>query len=76
LACQLAQGLRLEDAAENGQVSLNTMRTHLRRIFCKTGTDRQADLVRLILSGPAQMVRPVLSDVVASARKLRVLAAT
>ena len=56
MASLVAQGNRLEDAAEDLGVSLNTVRTHLKRIFAKTGTDRQADLVRLILSGPAQIL--------------------
>lgn len=55
LAALLAQGLRLEDAATDLGVSLNTVRTHLKRIFSKTETDRQAALVRLILSGPARI---------------------
>ena len=55
LAALLAQGLRLEDAATELGVSLNTVRTHLKRIFSKTETDRQAELVRLILSGPARI---------------------
>lgn len=55
LASLIAQGWRLEDAAEDLGVSLNTVRTHLKRIFAKSGTDRQADLVRLILSGLAQI---------------------
>ncbi len=56
LAALLAQGLRLEDVAADLDVSLNTVRTHLKRIFSKTGTDRQAELVRLILSGPARIM--------------------
>ena len=56
LAALLAQGLRLEDVAADLGVSLNTVRTHLKRIFSKTGTDRQAELVRLILSGPARIM--------------------
>jgi len=32
-------------------VSMNTVRTHLKRVFAKTGTARQADLVSLLLSG-------------------------
>jgi len=36
-------------------VSLNTTRTHLKRIFMKTGARTQSDLVRLLLSGPAQL---------------------
>ena len=53
LARLLAQGRRLEEAAKELGVSLNTVRTHLKRIFGKAGTDRQADLVRVILTSAA-----------------------
>jgi DNA-binding CsgD family transcriptional regulator len=29
-------------------ISPSTVKTHLRRLFAKTGTDRQADLVKLV----------------------------
>jgi hypothetical protein len=29
-------------------ISVSTVKTHLRRLFAKTGTDRQADLVKLV----------------------------
>ena len=29
-------------------ISENTVRTHLHRLYAKTGTERQADLVKLI----------------------------
>lgn len=51
LASLLAQGFRLEDLAAKLGISLNTARTHLKKIFMKTDTDRQVDLVRIILSG-------------------------
>ncbi len=50
LASLLVQGLKLDDAAEYLGVSLNTVRTHLKRIFLKTGCDRQSEVVRIILS--------------------------
>ena len=34
--------------AEAMGISTSTVKTHLRRLFAKTGTDRQADLVRLV----------------------------
>ena len=49
LACGLASGLSVQDAAAAMHVKLETARTYLRSIFSKTGTNRQADLVRLIL---------------------------
>ena len=56
LARLLAQGRRPEEAAAELGVSLNTVRTHLKRIFGKAGTDRQADLVRTILTSAAAVL--------------------
>lgn len=44
----LLQGARLEDYAERAGISMNTARTHLKSIFAKTETTRQAELVRLL----------------------------
>jgi DNA-binding CsgD family transcriptional regulator len=49
LACRLASGQSVQDAADAMHVKLETARTYLRSIFSKTGTNRQVDLVRLIL---------------------------
>jgi DNA-binding CsgD family transcriptional regulator len=49
----LSRGLSLEQAADQRGVSLNTARGQLKRIFSKTQTNRQAELVRLVLQGPA-----------------------
>lgn len=53
LALQLLQGNRLEESAHALGISLNTARTHLKRALNKTDTRRQADLIRLLLTGPA-----------------------
>jgi DNA-binding CsgD family transcriptional regulator/PAS domain-containing protein len=50
LATSLAQGKTLQDCAGEAAVSLNTVRTHLQRIFSKTGVRRQAELIRLIMT--------------------------
>ena len=50
LALLLADGLTLDEAAEQMNVRRNTARTHLRSIFCKTGVTRQTMLVRLLLN--------------------------
>ena len=50
LAIALAQGVRLADHAESVGISLNTVKTLLSRVFRKTETARQAELVRLLLS--------------------------
>lgn len=54
LACQLASGATLDQAAEAARVSVNTARTHLARVFGKTGTCRQSQLVTLVLLTAAQ----------------------
>lgn len=51
----LAQGMTLEEAAEARGVSMNTARSHLKRSFAKTGTSRQGELVRLVISGVGSM---------------------
>ena len=47
----------LEHIAEASGISKETARTHLRRIYSKTATHRQAELVSLILTGPAVLRR-------------------
>jgi DNA-binding CsgD family transcriptional regulator/PAS domain-containing protein len=58
LAAALVSGARLKAAAERFGISPATARTQLKAIFGKTGTHRQADLIRLILSGPAATHMP------------------
>jgi DNA-binding CsgD family transcriptional regulator len=53
LAVVLAQGHSLTEALKRLGVGVNTARTELKNIFGKTGTNRQAELVRLLLSAPA-----------------------
>lgn len=47
----LSEGLSLEEVAERRGVSMNTARSHLKHVFAKTGTSRQGELLRLVLSG-------------------------
>jgi DNA-binding CsgD family transcriptional regulator len=51
LACHLASGRSLEQAAQALGVRVPTVRTQLARIFAKTGTRRQAELIRLLVGG-------------------------
>jgi PAS domain-containing protein/DNA-binding CsgD family transcriptional regulator len=53
LAVALVAGKRLEDIAEERGVRMPTLRTQMRAILDKTGTHRQADLMRLIVGLPA-----------------------
>jgi DNA-binding CsgD family transcriptional regulator len=47
LAIELMQGGRLTAAAETLGIATSTAKSHLKRIFEKTGAHRQADLVRI-----------------------------
>jgi len=49
----LAQGLGGKEAADMLGISEPTIRTHLQNIFSKTGTSRQADVLRLLQSATA-----------------------
>ena len=49
LALLLADGMTLEEAADDLNIRKNTARAHLRSIFSKTGVTRQTALVRLLL---------------------------
>jgi DNA-binding CsgD family transcriptional regulator len=51
LAELLMHGETVVRAAEQLGISHNTARTHLQRIYQKTGTTHQSDLVRILLSG-------------------------
>ncbi len=55
LTALIAQGLSTKEASEALNVTENTVRTHLKRIFSKTDTNRQGDLVNLVLNGPANL---------------------
>lgn len=48
LAARLKDGLTLKEAAEDLNVSLNTVRNQLRAVFEKMGLNRQSDLVRAL----------------------------
>lgn len=53
IAWAFAQGLRSEQIAERFDISLTTVAFHKRNIFQKTNTNRQADLIALLLTLPA-----------------------
>jgi DNA-binding CsgD family transcriptional regulator len=53
LTANLAAGESVERAAEKMGMKYQTARTHLRRIFSKTGTSRQAELLLLIARLPS-----------------------
>ena len=53
LVAALARGHSLERISSQIHVTLHTLRSHLKQIFRKTGTSRQPELVKLVLTGPA-----------------------
>jgi DNA-binding CsgD family transcriptional regulator len=57
VAQALAHGEALEDIAAALDISLHTVKTHLQKLFRKTGTRRQGELVSMLHGVPAAAVR-------------------
>jgi DNA-binding NarL/FixJ family response regulator len=55
-AALLVSGYDLKIIALRLSISSNTVRTHVKAIFSKTGIRSQAELVRRVSSGPAVIV--------------------
>ena len=55
LAQLLASGNRVEDAADQLNITVNTARTHVRRMLDKTGLRRQTELVLMLNKLPASI---------------------
>lgn len=53
LVIALVSGQTLEAVAAATGTSPNTLKNHLKAVFRKTGATRQAELMKLVLSGPA-----------------------
>jgi DNA-binding CsgD family transcriptional regulator/PAS domain-containing protein len=49
LACLLSFGRSVSSAASELGITMNTARTHLKRLYSKTGTSRQSELVHLLV---------------------------
>lgn len=58
LASRLVSGMSLRQAAEALGIRDNTARSHLKRVFAKTGAKRQSDLVRRVLTYEAGSESP------------------
>jgi DNA-binding CsgD family transcriptional regulator len=58
LAVLLIRGYSPQTAAGELDVSINTVRTHIRHLLLKTETERITDFVRRIVSGPGAILRP------------------
>jgi DNA-binding CsgD family transcriptional regulator len=54
----LVEGRSLEEIAAERRVKPDTARTQLKQVFAKTRTRRQAELVRLVLTGIVPLSRP------------------
>jgi DNA-binding CsgD family transcriptional regulator len=50
VAVRIARGADLKEICDGLSVSVTTVRKHLQHVFAKTGTHRQAELVRLLLT--------------------------
>ncbi|TJZ64487.1 helix-turn-helix transcriptional regulator [Chitiniphilus eburneus] len=57
LTAGLCRGESLETLAAARDVTLNTLRTQLKSVFGKTGTNRQAELVARVMASPAYAAR-------------------
>jgi DNA-binding CsgD family transcriptional regulator/PAS domain-containing protein len=55
IAAAIAEGKSPDEISAANGVSLNTVRTHLKKILAKTGTSRQAELVALLLRSVAAL---------------------
>jgi DNA-binding CsgD family transcriptional regulator len=52
VAVKLSEGKSVEQTAQELAIAYETARTHLRRIFSKTGTSRQTELLLLLAHLP------------------------
>jgi DNA-binding CsgD family transcriptional regulator len=50
VALAASSGLTIPEVARQLNLSPNTIKTHLRKVFAKTGTNRQMELARLVAS--------------------------
>jgi DNA-binding CsgD family transcriptional regulator len=55
VACRLAAGESPAKIGNDVGTTLNTVRTHIRRIFTKTGCRTQAEFMHAVLTGPAAL---------------------
>lgn len=55
IASYLARGRSIGEIAARHRLSLNTVRTHLKNIFAKTGMSRKSQLIALMLRSVAPL---------------------
>ncbi len=56
LLLRLVQGDTLAEIAKHRDVTIHTVRAQLKSVFTKTGTQRQAGLIKKVLTGPAALM--------------------
>lgn len=66
LAVELVDGSSLSEAATRLKLKTQTARSYLKQIFIKTATNRQADLVRLLLVSAIRLAAPRLTPLPAA----------
>ena len=57
VAALLVRGRSPSEVADELAMAENTVRTHVRHVFDKTGVERMSDLIRLMMQGPGVRVR-------------------
>lgn len=57
VAQRLAEGLSMTEIGDDLSITQNTVKTHLKHIFTKTGTHRQSSLIKLLLHIPRTIDR-------------------
>ncbi|UGX89248.1 helix-turn-helix transcriptional regulator [Phyllobacterium meliloti] len=62
LACLIASGLSLKDAAKMTNLKNSTARAYVERLFHKTGTHQQSQLVALLKNTAPALIRSELPD--------------
>ena len=58
VASRLAKGESVEQICDHLTITANTCRTHLKRIYSKTSTSRQGELISLVLTSIATIPEP------------------
>lgn len=62
LAIAIGRGRELPRLSEDWNVSTETLRTHLKAVFAKTGVNRQVDLVRLLAGTTWKLTTPLAQE--------------
>ena len=57
LLLRMVQGETLAEISEARSVTMHTVRAQLKSVFAKTGTNRQASLIKKVLTGPAVLMQ-------------------